>query len=72
MDEKTYPEKLRELIWGFGGRSFILVIGASITNTGLFIFAGMSEGGYVTLTLGTLGAFIAKEVTEGIKTKLSD
>lgn len=42
-----------------GGRRFILSIGASIVNTGLFVAHILSEQGYLTTFAATIGAYLA-------------
>lgn len=41
-----------------GGRRFVMTMGAGIVNTALFAVGIMTEGGYITLTLATVGAYL--------------
>ena len=41
-----------------GGRRFLLVIGASAIYTVLFALSFLSENGYITLQLITVGAYL--------------
>jgi len=50
---------LGKFIADSGGRRFTLVLGACMIYTLLFAFGDLTEGGYVTLQLATVGAYIA-------------
>lgn len=57
-------QRIADLREALGGRRFLLSVGAGIVNSILFAFGCMTEGGYVTLTLATVGAYIAAGTTE--------
>lgn len=48
----------------WGGRRFLMCMGCAAINTLLFAWGTLSEGGYVTLTLATVGAYIAGNVAQ--------
>lgn len=52
-----------------GGTRFIMAMGAGLVNTLLFAVGILSESGYITLTLATVGAFIVSQTAQNMKTK---
>lgn len=42
----------------FGGRRFLLTLGAAVVNTFLLLHDKLDSSAYVTLTLGTVAAYI--------------
>lgn len=50
-----------------GGRRFLMSMGAGVVNTALFWAGVLSESGYITLTMATVGAFIAANTMERMK-----
>lgn len=61
------PKQVQEWIWGCGGRRFVMVAGAGFVHTGLLIAHILSESGYLTLTLATVGAYIGANTVESMK-----
>lgn len=61
------PKGIAAWLWGCGGRRFVMVVGAGFVHTGLFISHVLSESGYITLTLATVGAYIGANTMESIK-----
>lgn len=47
-----------------GGRRFCMTIGAGLFSTALLVGGYIQEGAYVTLQLGTVGAYIAGNVIQ--------
>ena len=47
-----------------GGRRFVLTVGGGLVSTGLFIAGYLTEGGFITLQLATVGAYIASNVVQ--------
>jgi hypothetical protein len=58
---------LRDLISAAGGRRFILTAGAGIVHTALFAVKVLSEQGYITLTLATVGVYISASTYQKVK-----
>lgn len=52
-----------------GGRRFMLTVGTHLISTGLLAFHLLTEGGYVTLILATVGVYIAGNTTQKIMNK---
>lgn len=52
------PEKFIAWRVAFGGRRFLLTLGAAVINTWLLISERLDSAAYVTLTLGTVAAYI--------------
>ncbi len=52
----------------FGGRRFLLTVGAGIVNTGLLIAKQISESGYLELTGATVAVYIAARAYTEVKT----
>lgn len=50
---------IKDQIASIGGRRFFLVIGASGIYTVLFALGMLTEGGFITLQLATVGGYIA-------------
>ena len=63
------PTAIREYIAAFGGRRFLLVVGAGLIDSILFFLGILSESGYTTLTLATVGAYISANVVQKVKNK---
>lgn len=61
------PKQVSAWIWGCGGRRFVMVAGAGFVHTGLFLAHVLSESGYITLTLATVGAYIGANTMESLK-----
>ena len=55
---------LGDQIAACGGRRFFLTCGASAIYTVLFGFGMLTEGGYITLQMATVGAYIAANVVQ--------
>jgi hypothetical protein len=47
-----------------GGRKFFMAMGAGIVDTLLLVFGYLDIAAYVTLTLGTVGAYLVADVME--------
>lgn len=43
----------------FGGRRFLMTMGASAVNTLLLVYGKLSESAYLTTFLATIGAYLA-------------
>lgn len=56
--------KLRDQMEDAGGRRFLLTTGASAIYTILFALSYLTESGYITLQLATVGAYIAANVVQ--------
>ena len=55
---------LASLIADSGGRRFCMTIGAGLISTALLLTDNIGESSYVTLQLGTVGAYIASNVVQ--------
>lgn len=55
-----------EIVASAGGQKFFMAMGAGIVNTGLLIAKILPVDAYVTLTLGTVGAFILASAGEQV------
>lgn len=55
---------LGKVIADSGGRRFTMTIGAGLISTGLLIGGYLTEGGYVTLQLATVAAYITSNVVQ--------
>lgn len=53
----------------YGGRRFLMVMGCAVVNTLLFAWGSLTEGGYITLTLATVGAYITADTTQQVMKK---
>ena len=62
------PKHVAAWIYGFGGRRFVMAGGAGMVNTLLFVFHVLSESGYLTLTGMTVGAYLAANTIESMRT----
>lgn len=62
------PRQVSAWMYGLGGRRFLMVMGAAAVNTALFATRIMSEAGYITLTLATIGAYLTANTAEGMTT----
>jgi hypothetical protein len=60
-------QALRDLISAAGGRRFVLTVGAGVIHGFLLWFGKLTESGYVTLTVATVGAYIAGNTIQKIK-----
>jgi len=61
------PQILNAWITGLGGRRFTITIGAGLVSTLLFVCHILSESGFITLVLGTVGAYITGNTVEAVK-----
>ncbi len=61
-----------KLIPSLGGTKFIITLLTGLATTLLVAFTKIDGAIYATVTLGTVGAFVAGNVTEGIKAKQAD
>lgn len=50
----------------YGGRRFVLTIAASIVYTLLFVASLLTEAGYITLQMMTVGAFMAASTAQHV------
>ena len=55
---------LGQVVADSGGRRFCMTIGAGLFSTALLVGGYIQEGAYVTLQLGTVGAYIAGNVIQ--------
>lgn len=51
----------------FGGRRFLLTVGCGIATTALCWFGKISDQVYATVTVLTVGAYIAGNTTQKVK-----
>lgn len=61
------PTELTEWREAYGGRRFLLTLGAGIVDTLLLWFGKLDATSYVTLTMGTVGVYIGAAVYEKVK-----
>lgn len=61
------PDKIKAYREAFGGRRFLLVVGAGIVTSTLVYLGKIDVGAYETLQLATVGAYIAANTTERMK-----
>ena len=47
-----------------GGRRFVLTVGGGLVSTALFVGGYLTESGYITLQLATVGSYIASNVVQ--------
>jgi len=47
-----------------GGRRFVLTVGGGLVSTALFVGGYLTESGYITLQLATVGAYISSNVIQ--------
>jgi hypothetical protein len=59
--------KVREAISAFGGRRFLLTVGCHVGSTALLVGGYLTEGGYVTIILSTVAAFITGNTVQKVK-----
>lgn len=63
------PETVSAWIAALGGRRYLMCMGASLVNSGLFAAQILSEAGYLTTFMATVGAYITasgiQKYTEG-------
>lgn len=57
---------LGDIVASAGGQKFVMAMGAGVVNTGLLIAKILPVEAYVTLTLGTVGAFILGSASEQV------
>lgn len=62
------PNQVSAWMFGLGGRRFLMTSGAGIVNSLLFANAFLSESGYITLTGMTVGAYLAANTIESLRT----
>lgn len=65
------PSHVGAWIYGFGGRRFVMAGGAGVVNTLLFAAKILSESGYITLTGMTVGAYLAANTIESMRSPKS-
>lgn len=58
------PSELQSWIGAFGGRRFLLTVGAGIVHTLLLVCGILSEPSYVQLTLATVGIYISASTVQ--------
>ena len=65
---------MRQNIEAYGGRRFLMAMGAGITATILQWFGKLDQAGtnYVILVMGTVGAYIAGNTYQKVKSPTSD
>jgi len=51
----------------YGGRRFLMTLGAGAINAVLLWFGKLTDGGYVAITLGTVAVYIAANTTQKVK-----
>jgi len=51
----------------YGGRRFLLTVGAGIVYTGLLIFGKLDITGYVTLQVATVAVYIGANTVQKVK-----
>jgi len=56
-----------DIIARLGGRKFLLCVGCGAVTSLLLWFDKLESGGYTTIILGTVGAFIVGNVAAGRK-----
>ena len=49
------------------GRSFLLALATLLIVSGLRVFGLLGEGYYVTIVLGTVGAYITRSIVQDFK-----
>ncbi len=47
-----------------GGRRFVLTVGGGLFSTALLVAGYLTESGYITLQLATVGAYISSNVIQ--------
>lgn len=55
------------LIARLGGRTFLLTLGCGVVTSVLVWFGKIDGGTYATVTLGTVGAYIAANAVQKVK-----
>jgi uncharacterized membrane protein YeaQ/YmgE (transglycosylase-associated protein family) len=60
------------LLCKLGGRTFLLTLGCGAITSTLLWFGKLQGGEYVTVILGTVGAFIAANAVQGVKKTQAD
>jgi len=53
----------------WGGRRFLLTVGAGIVYTGLLIFGKLDGAAYVTLQVATVGFYISANTVQKVRAK---
>lgn len=48
----------------YGGRRFLLTVGAQILNAGLLYAGKLSDGSYLAIVLGTVAAYIGSNTMQ--------
>jgi uncharacterized membrane protein YeaQ/YmgE (transglycosylase-associated protein family) len=61
------PEQFTAWREALGGRRFFLTLGAGIVSTGLVWFEVIDQGTFLTLILGTVGAYITGATMQALK-----
>lgn len=68
MAEGMTPERLAAWRDAFGGKRFLLTLGAGLVDAILVWFGKITSGDFVLVTAATVGAFIAGESYHKAKT----
>lgn len=63
---------IRDLLDAFGGRRFVLTMGAGVVHTGLRIADLISQEIYRDLTIATVGVYIGASTTQYVMAKKVD
>lgn len=50
-----------------GGRRFMLTVGCGVVNAALLYWGKLSDGGYVTITLATVAAYVGANTYQKVK-----
>lgn len=58
---------IRNYISGFGGRRFLLALGAGVVCSALLWFGKLDTGSFSAIILGTVGAYIAGATYQKVK-----
>lgn len=61
-------EVITNAITKLGGRKFILCVVTELLTAGLLWFGKLDQGGYTTVTLAIIGAYIAGNVMQKVQT----
>lgn len=56
----------------YGGRRFVLTIAASIAYTLLFMAGLLTEAGYITLQMMTVGAYMAASASQHVAHEIAE
>ena len=56
----------------FGGRRFVLTVGAGIVYTGLLVFGKLDATAYVTLQVATVAVYIGANTVQKVKARTQE